>query len=594
MKKTIINNNKIDIEDMPMVQEILKNLKILCQTDYTSYREDMNNDDVGGWKGHSPSYDYDQEVDNIMKSKPICEFMFHKLQHLKHQVYQIHVINLNKIHLIELENFVEKVGKYILNVRINVRDIYHESDNKTLLYANMFSNEVEPQFQSPKKITSNISSSVDNTTILPGCKRACLTIDCCSVLVNNFKYDNIVFQSKRKIKIDQVTLKKWSENNIDDLLEYTNEHENDPYFKNMLSNGRHPKLITENNLEETDKVTIEDISKPTRNVDEEPDEEPSFLSSIYSKLPNNPFKSNYEDDDDDEEETKSAPDSDDSDLQITFNPVKAGFRTYDVLNDILTNSSKSDRKARKNLEALREVKQILINNKEINTIKKIPTNKIIKIQNHKTPIQEISALTSSLVNVNQNILVPVKSNFVLPIKDKIVMINIQRTLTKLQGYDTPSDLQVVCKKYPQTNSDYLMECRNFRILTLDQIRMLLEIYPSHVNDIWIDFNFNTLNIHWVGATFHLPFIWQTVGLSEIPTEMLTSSDKLIVPPNLSNAKQVRIINGDNNNNKNYPEQNVAMKRKLNNNNIVEEEDVEEDVEEQPVKKKIYKKVNFST
>lgn len=488
-------NSLIHLEDKPMFDDIIKNVQMLGIDTKT--------------------------------------FVFQKVGISKSdQIYQIHILNIKKIHLSQIEHLIEKVGKYILNVQIHVLDSYYETK-----LANM------------KK---GIESDSDEDENLPvPLSRVCLSLECCSTNLQTNKYRNILVQANRKIKIDHATLKKLSKETIDKVVQLVPDESKDPYLNNMKSTSLHPSMITSNNNNNNTSTTNEIHPRRNSMFEMIPGFKTSYnyfknrISSSNSNNNNNNTGNRMEDDGEETSDGDSIPDTWNG---FTLVPAIANRVMY----------SKEERKIQKtrqtyqDIMALQKIQQAQQQQQQeqqldfdLNVessptkLTKTPPPTVMKITTTgKAPIVEMSALYGSLVNIDRHQMIPITSPIQMPINDRIIMINMQQDIRKLQGHHTPADLDIVCQKYPNTSADYLMVCRHFRIVQLDDLRILLSIFKHNINDMWIDFQENNLYIHWVGETNQLEFVWRSVGLDKISKDVLTSSENTTIPVNLRDTEPV--------------------------------------------------------
>jgi hypothetical protein len=437
-----------------------------------------------------------------------CGYYFHKVD----EKYFIHVTNMTSIHSLEVEMFVQSVRDYILDVEYHVVDIFNEITKQQMFFANKYSDDL---------ICSDGLNKLK--------KRACISIECCAhITTAAMRYKNIEFVAKSQIRTGYSEIKNLTNSEVDHLLTYRP----DSFFKGKHDHGS--AVATPTHI----------VKKPNRFF--------SALSSIKTKIQDfiqegEPTEEGEEEEE--EEEMKRLNDDDDDDMEDVDTSLLSG--PLEIMNNIIY--SKEERKRQVNQEAGRVLDLLAKNPIAASRIMKEENNnrirRVVEVKNNSTPIKQLSSLSSSLIGINPNHLVEVDT-FGLKIDDKILILSIQSDLNHLMGDKTPDNLIMCLKKYPSTNCDYLIQCEGFTILNLNHFHLLLSIYPTHINDICVDFTNNLLFIHLVGCTPEIPFVWKPVGLSGTNQQQLTKLNNTAIPPNLNIAKKLVLYENMNNNNNN--------------------------------------------
>ena len=123
-------------------------------------------------------------------------------------------------------------------------------------------------------------------------------------------------------------------------------------------------------------------------------------------------------------------------------------------------------------------------------------------------------------------------------------INLHRSLLDLQGADSPAHLDLLFFTLDPCNRiDYGIQVKGFDVLSLSDIRRILSLEPRRFNDIWVDFQTESLYIHYIGPLTPEPFEWVSRQLRDIPISYLTRSAN-VLPVTLEGCRPLVLGGGE--------------------------------------------------
>lgn len=155
----------------------------------------------------------------------------------------------------------------------------------------------------------------------------------------------------------------------------------------------------------------------------------------------------------------------------------------------------------------------------VNKIQVPLMDKLIEIDYSKSELQDTDSIMGDVAFTEEEYLPA----------DKIQVRHIVSLLYKLQGLQTPQILRCTLCAIHRNPLKFRIRCWGFQTLLDEQLRLIAQIFPDTVEQVWIDFTRRTLCVDVRSKKEIIETIWFRTGVYQTTFEQLTPST-LLVPP----------------------------------------------------------------
>jgi hypothetical protein len=315
---------------------------------------------------------------------------------------------------------------------------------------------------------------------------ACLTLECSSRLPpDQLLYQTICFQANRRVRYGMDTLRHLNHSDLMHLFRPHPTLAKDPYFQSTTPRPSPPAPVER-----------KEIPAPTTDEDDT-EEETETEVGFFGRLKN---------------------------------------RMREILNaeteymDAMSNDQGSDD------EVLIPANKRLLNLVEIGALmtgaaKTVAPAQVAPMSTSTYTVQELR-MPSTTEKPSSTIqgTTPIVSPDTVALEDRYMLLSISQSIYNLQGANTPSSVQVYVQRVVTESNVYLMAASGFHTLDLDHIRILLDMYPTALQDVWEDFETKKIYFRIAGAHAEPAYCWRNNGLKTVDLREWTKRYRSDVPP----------------------------------------------------------------